>query len=248
MDDFINQTVVVASGVRWSTDDDGSSILHITRNRMYSVMGVGSDVWEIVGNAQCGISFGQVAEQVCERFKGVSRIRIESDVEKLLRSFSSHHLIVPACNAPVHGVRTKAVVLVTALLAHVAGMLVRLRLSLIPVLIGLAMIDLLIISGNFQTLYYTIKSWPVRPVTEVPPLENVYATLLTALSWYPKQALCLQRSAVTTCLLRSSGIGAQMIIGCKKLPFLAHAWVEVNGQVVGDKKSVQDLHAILDRC
>jgi hypothetical protein len=69
-----------------------------------------------------------------------------------------------------------------------------------------------------------------------------------AMTWYPKQAMCLQRSAVLACLLRANGIYAQMVIGCQKLPFLAHAWVEVDDQVVNDAKSVQETHKVLDRC
>ena len=68
------------------------------------------------------------------------------------------------------------------------------------------------------------------------------------MTWYPKQAMCLQRSAVTTCLLRSAGVQAEMIIGCQRLPFLAHAWVEVDGEVINDKAQVQLTHAVLDRC
>ena len=65
---------------------------------------------------------------------------------------------------------------------------------------------------------------------------------------YPKQVLCLQRSAATTLLLRRRGIAAEMVIGAQLLPFKSHAWVESEGAVVNDKPYVREIYRILDRC
>lgn len=65
---------------------------------------------------------------------------------------------------------------------------------------------------------------------------------------YCKDVLCLQRSAATTVLLRNAGIPAELVIGVQQLPFKAHAWVEVSGEVVNDKPSVIELYAVLERC
>jgi hypothetical protein len=66
--------------------------------------------------------------------------------------------------------------------------------------------------------------------------------------WYPKRVFCLQRSMVVTCLLRSYGVPAQMVFGAQRLPFRAHAWVEVNGQVINERSEVQRLFAVWERC
>ena len=66
--------------------------------------------------------------------------------------------------------------------------------------------------------------------------------------WYPKQALCLQRSFVTTYLLRKYGLSAHMVLGAQKLPFKAHAWVEVEGRAVNERSNVQATYAVWDRC
>ena len=66
--------------------------------------------------------------------------------------------------------------------------------------------------------------------------------------WYWKQALCLQRSAATACLLKSYGVPAQMVIGAQLMPFRAHAWVEVDGRVVNDKPYAAEVYTVLDRC
>jgi hypothetical protein len=45
---------------------------------------------------------------------------------------------------------------------------------------------------------------------------------------------CLPRAAALTWLLRRNGYNAHLAVGYRPSPFEAHAWVEVNGDVVGD--------------
>jgi len=66
--------------------------------------------------------------------------------------------------------------------------------------------------------------------------------------WYWKEALCLQRSAATACLLKKYGVPAQLVFGAQQMPFKAHAWVEVDGRVVNDKPYTSEMYAVLDRC
>lgn len=53
----------------------------------------------------------------------------------------------------------------------------------------------------------------------------------TCLHWKP--VLCLQRSVCTVRLLRKYGVHARLTIGYRPSPFFCHAWVEVEGRVVG---------------
>jgi hypothetical protein len=39
-----------------------------------------------------------------------------------------------------------------------------------------------------------------------------------------------------------------MVIGAQQTPFIAHAWVEVDGRVVNDKAYMPEIYAVLDRC
>jgi hypothetical protein len=66
--------------------------------------------------------------------------------------------------------------------------------------------------------------------------------------FYCKQVLCLQRAAATTCLMRKSGIGAELVLGAQMVPFKAHAWVEIDGEVVGERSDLPASIAVLDRC
>ena len=109
--------------------------------------------------------------------------------------------------------------------------------------------DILLTRGNFQKLYGRVRDLPVRTRSPSPhSVERICAALDLACIWYWKEALCLQRSAATACLLKKHGVAAHMVIGAQRLPFKAHAWVEVNGQVVNDKPYVAEIYAVLDRC
>jgi hypothetical protein len=38
------------------------------------------------------------------------------------------------------------------------------------------------------------------------------------------------------------------VIGVQHLPFIAHAWVELNGSVVNDKPYMPQIYSVLTRC
>ena len=102
---------------------------------------------------------------------------------------------------------------------------------------------------RFQTIYSMVRGWTVKSKTGASDsIDRVCMAVDYACVWYPKQALCLQRSFVTTYLLRKHGVAAHMVLGAQKLPFKAHAWVEVNGRVVNDKPYTAEMYAVLDRC
>ena len=114
--------------------------------------------------------------------------------------------------------------------------------------LGLLIFDLFV-GNDFARLHRVVRGWRVAPAQVTPETINqVCDAVNRACSWYPKRALCLQRSAVTTCLLRSAGIPAQLVLGAQKLPFKAHAWVEVEGHVVNEKPEIQTTYGVWERC
>jgi hypothetical protein len=109
--------------------------------------------------------------------------------------------------------------------------------------------DLYSARDNFAGLYNRVRSYPVAACTPEPDAINrINSAVNTASIWYWKEALCLQRSAATTCLLKEYGVPAQMVIGARPIPFKAHAWVEVDGHVVNDKTYTPEIYSVLDRC
>jgi hypothetical protein len=109
--------------------------------------------------------------------------------------------------------------------------------------------DLYLARGNFSALYDRVRSYPTGIKTEAAgAVERICSAVDMACIWYWKEALCLQRSAATACLLKRYGIPAQLVIGAQQMPFKAHAWVEVGSRVVNDKPYVPEIYAVLDRC
>jgi len=123
-------------------------------------------------------------------------------------------------------------------------------LDTVVALLGLAVVDLVIKLKGFPFLYRTVKAWPVscngKPTADT--IARICGAVDRACTYYVKHALCLQRSALTTCLLRRQGAKAEMVIGCRVMPYHGHAWVEVDGKVVNDKQRVQEFYSVLDRC
>lgn len=103
--------------------------------------------------------------------------------------------------------------------------------------------------GDFAALYEQVGSCPVGKLAGGPEvIEKACAAVDMASIWYWKEVLCLQRSAAAACLLRRCGVRAEMLIGAQRIPFKAHAWVEVEGRVVNDRPYVREIYAVLDRC
>lgn len=122
-------------------------------------------------------------------------------------------------------------------------------LLFVKALLRLMQFDFYLMRGNFAALHRKVHTYPVAKRKAAPGLvEQVCSAVDLACIWYPKEALCLQRSAAATCLLRSVGVRAQMVIGVQKLPFKAHAWVEFEGNVVNDRPYTREMYAVLDRC
>ena len=101
---------------------------------------------------------------------------------------------------------------------------------------------------DFAALHSAVRKSRVhRHTSRCTSLAELCRALDLACIWYGKRVLCLQRSAAATCLLRRHGIPAQLVIGTQQIPFNAHAWVEVEGQVVSDRPYMHKMYAVLER-
>ncbi|MGB7603290.1 MAG: lasso peptide biosynthesis B2 protein [Candidatus Sulfotelmatobacter sp.] len=117
------------------------------------------------------------------------------------------------------------------------------------VIFALLTYDVLSAACPFETIYSMVRGWKVvDSPARLDAIDRVCSAVNCACVWYPKRALCLQRSFVTTYLLRKHGVRAQMVLGAQKLPFKAHAWVEVEGRAINERSNVQATYAVWDRC
>lgn len=122
-------------------------------------------------------------------------------------------------------------------------------LETVTAFIGLAAFDLLLKFRGFKSLISTVKRrQTAEPLTTDREIcRRVRAMVDRAQMYYPKKAMCLQHSAVVAWLLRRRGVPAEMVLAaCDYLPE-AHAWVEVDGEVVNDSAKVKESYRELYR-
>ncbi|MCP3717877.1 lasso peptide biosynthesis B2 protein [Paraburkholderia sp. CNPSo 3281] len=63
--------------------------------------------------------------------------------------------------------------------------------------------------------------------------------------WCPLKITCIQMSLAIARDLRKHGCPAQIVIGVRPHPFVAHAWVEVGGHIYGDEQDLNSCYAVI---
>jgi hypothetical protein len=123
------------------------------------------------------------------------------------------------------------------------------RWETLTALFALFAFDLLLRFRGFEALIRRVESWPIVEPSRLDPdlCRRICAMVNRAQIYYPKKAMCLQHSAVVTCLLRRKGVPARMVLAAQEFPPKGHAWVEVKGEVVNDKPTVKEIYRILRR-
>jgi hypothetical protein len=104
-------------------------------------------------------------------------------------------------------------------------------------------------SKAFERIRSTVQRelvLPARSASSIPN-ERLSRAMDYACVFYFKRVQCLQRSAATTLLLRRHGWKAEMVTGVQIIPYNAHAWVEINGEVVNDKPYMRDIYRVLEQ-
>jgi len=132
---------------------------------------------------------------------------------------------------------------VTATLSH--------PLDVLVAFCGLIMFDIILSVASIEKLLSVIRKQAAREQSARPASEialEVCSAVERACVWYPKRALCLQRAAVTTYLLRKKGVRARLVIGVHSMPLLAHAWVEIAGTVVNDFAQLRSFYQVVTTC
>ena len=125
------------------------------------------------------------------------------------------------------------------------------RLDVLLSWLLLLIVDVATACGGFPAVHRLVRRISVRPrayeASATPVIAATNDAINRAAVWYPRPMQCLPRSAAATWLLRRRGVPAVMVIGVRKMPFYAHAWVEVGGRVVNDTQQVQALYPAIDR-
>jgi len=226
---------------------DGVVLFDLEHDRLLKLNSVGAEMWQRLG---AGSTESQIIDSIAEQY-GVDKTTVAADLRALIRRMAELG-VEPGRSGTTEPEQLPA--------QHSAGPSIRSReqdaslpeptaSSVVCAIFGLALFDLILWTSSLKWLCRAVQAWRLkRPSPKDTPtvIEQVCSAVESGCVWYPKKALCLQRSAVLACLLRNHGIAARMVIGARPMPFLAHAWVEVEGSVVNDFPRVKHFYHLLD--
>jgi len=239
----------VSGTVRLAATEDGAVLLDLRQGVCFGMTSVGIKIWHLL-KQRC--SLDEIVDCLCTDYKGIPRERIADDVTEFLSTLKDKSLLGVDHRAQTSGLLTW--LLAFAQRHRLVGKSPPVRTKtprflFLRALLGLAAFDLFRFGTNFCCAYEFVRGWKVPgSQSSGNVVDEVCKAVNYACVWYPKRVLCLQRSVVTTCLLRHCGVSAQMAMGAQKFPFKAHAWTEVDGRPINEHRDVQRLYLIWERC
>jgi hypothetical protein len=211
---------------------DGGVLLDVEHDRLLKLNPVGLEVWKLLA---ADATEAQIVARIAEQY-GVDPGRVAPDVRALLQKIADLKLDAAAQTAIDAALRPAQPANGAALPWY--GDAGRARPQTQPTTVvfawlGLALFDLVLSVTSLKVLCACVGRWPIRRsrASDSQAAMRICGAVERACVWYPKKAVCLQRSAVTTCLLRTQGLPARLTLGVRPMPFMAHAWVEVEGAV-----------------
>ena len=74
-----------------------------------------------------------------------------------------------------------------------------------------------------------------------------HRTVSLAAGWYAPAAECLPQAAAKALMLRHRGVPSVIVLGVRTVPFGGHAWLEVDGQVIGEEQDAIATYTELTR-
>ena len=238
-------------GILLSSDKDGTAVLHVERDKMYSVIGLGSFILAKLARSESGLSFNSLVDDAARELDDSQREETEGNITRLLGALQARGIVQAHATDRPRELNSTWTTRFALVARKVVRGLLKLQLYDLTAFLALFATNLILKLMSFAMLYHLVKTWPKSHTNEMDSegvVQRVRAAVDRATTWYPKQARCLQRSAVTVCLLRSCGVPAEMVIGVNKVPFKSHAWAEVFGEVVNDLPAVPARYRVLDRC
>jgi len=250
---------------------DGSVLLSITEDRICKLNGVGALTWMVLEDIPVSLSLDEIIGALEERFEAINaegelryevpHDRLRQDTSRFLEKMVSMRLLQVSRNSgglefysiheDISGTTTSPEA--PPLINHSSeGVFEDIQLSwreTLGAFVGLLTFDVLLRCAGFQYLIKKVERWPTAEPrsTDREVCRRVRAMVDRAQMYYPKKAMCLQHSAVVTCLLRRRGVPAEMVLGAQEFPPKAHAWAEVLNQVVSDSPGVKSKYRELRR-
>ena len=244
---------------------DGSVLLSVADDRICKLNGGGALTWMVLEDHPSGMTLEDVVQELSAKFDAinaegqlrydVTSEQLRSDTARFLEQLAGMHLVQRVQDS--HGqelYRISNGVSGTTANDAVAQDTISPTTNFSPpnddrlskretltAFAGLLAFDLLLKIRGFQALIEKVETWPTAQprTTDGETCRRLSAAVDRAQMYYPKKAMCLQHSAVLTCLLRRRGVPAEMILAAQHFPAKAHAWVEVAGTVVNGNQDIR---------
>lgn len=253
---------------------DGSILLSIADDRVCKLNGVGALTWMVLEDMSAHVSLDAIVHALEQQFEAinsegelryqVSHKQLRADTQRFLDNLASLgllELLQDSSGQTLYAIKDDVTGTTSTLAATDHGHPVKIpcastkqtievsKRETFSAFVGLFAFDLLLKLAGFQALIRKVQSWPTaEPRTTDPDIcRRVRAMVDRAQMYYPKKAMCLQHSAVVTCLLRRRGVPAEMVLAAQEFPPKAHAWAEVMNQVVSDTPGVKAKYRELRR-
>ena len=252
---------------------DGSVLLSIAEDRVCKLNGVGALTWMVLEDIPASLTLNEIVQSLQQQFEAinsegelfyeVSHEQLRADTERFLDNMASLALI--GVSKDSEGQKFYAIKTDVSATSAATGVKESQQIDTAPpatdatiryskretfsAFVGLLAFDLLLKFAGFQSLITKVKSWPIAEprTTDREICRRVRGMVDRAQMYYPKKAMCLQHSAVVTCLLRRRGVPAEMVLGAQEFPPKAHAWAEVMNEVVSDSPGVKAKYRELRR-
>ncbi|WP_181155509.1 MULTISPECIES: lasso peptide biosynthesis B2 protein [unclassified Paenibacillus] len=130
------------------------------------------------------------------------------------------------------------------------------KLELAKLYISLVRIDLSLQVVGFETLLqrymrlYSLDSVNVQKVKETNYIKEEINKMLVTIDYvctvYPRSAQCMHRSFLGYQYLRKKFyLPVELVVGVRKMPFGAHAWLMLNGQNINEDSQYTDQFQII---
>jgi hypothetical protein len=252
----------IAEHVRSSVGQDGTVLLDLRSGKYFALNAVGSLLWAALVEDACRSA---ALDRLAARFPQVPAERLERDADALIDQLRAKGLLrlrtaagresgpaapAVAASTPIQP-STPASSRPAAAEAGGAGLDSRAGALWVPVAyLALLASDFVLKVLGFARFHGLVRRIPTRTRTHLGPAraQRIVRSVDRASAFYFKRAWCLQRSAVTVALLRLCGLPARLVIGARRVPFFAHAWVELDGRVVNDRPEVRQTYEVLETC
>lgn len=210
---------VAAPEVLSAVHGDRTILLDLRTEHFLGLDEVGTIVWaEVVQGGRAGVLLPELLDALAVAFdapRGVLARDLGTLLDRLSREGVVEGVARGEC-APRPGLTPSAV---------------RCVLTLIGVVIGLRLLGL---RRSLAAARRLVRAVPPVVIPNADFLTQTVRKVDTAAAFFPWRALCLEQSFALFILLRRAGVPVRLRIGVQPYPFAAHAWVEYQGEPVGE--------------